>query len=872
MVIAAVVLILVLTATVGWLAFRLRRISRSFRGNRESPMPSRAAEAETGGMRTETAPDCGDRLARLLHRQAAVSDALLDFLHKKDAEEAMRIVLDEILHQLDAVRSYIFEFDADYTFGNCIYEATADGIAPAHENVADIFAGGQDGWVRELLKGTPVVIPDVSQIPADREQVREKLEHSGIGSMIVLPLISAEGVWGCVGVEFTDPRNVRDRDDSLWLASVAGIINICVRLRSVVEESESKRRYVDRLLSVIPAGIELYDAKGKLVEVNDKDVEIFGVQSKEDLLGINIFEHPLATPEMLEKLRCGETINLAFEYSFDKMDNYYKTPQKGTKALITKIIALHDEQGKIVNYLILVVDNTENRNALSRVVEFEEFFSLAGDYAKVGYARYNLLTGEGYAGESWYRNMGLPSDKPLKEVFIGENIHPEDAPARRRFLESVLKGSEKTFRDNLRIGRDDGSYSWTCDQMLVRDYRPEEGIIEIICINYDITEMKRMEAELIEAKEQAETLERLKSVFLANMSHEIRTPLNAIVGFADLLTTTDDPEEKTEYNQIISTNSELLLRLINDILNLSKIEAGFMDRKIEKFDFASYFNDLCASARQRMTRPEVELVCENPYQHCLVQLDKNRLGQVILNYATNAIKYTPEGFIKMGYEFVDGGLRFYVADSGIGISEEKQQRVYQRFEKLDEFAQGTGLGLSICKAITEAAGGKVGFETKEGEGSTFWSWIPCEAELSEKPDGATEAEQDAECVPAVQQRAGDERKRILVAEDIESNFKLISAIIGHQYDLVWATNGEQAVEAARTDHVDLILMDVKMPLMDGLQAAEAIRQFDSSIAIVALTAFAFDSDKEAALEAGCNDYLVKPVNKKMLFETLGKWL
>lgn len=617
----------------------------------------------------------------------------------------------------------------------------------------------------------------------------------------------------------------------------------------------------------------MYDAGGSLIEVNDKDVEIFGVKSKDDLLGINIFEHPLATPEMLEMIRRGETINLAFDYSFDKMDDYYKTPQKGTKALITNITALRDEQGKIINYLILVVDNTENRNALSRVVEFEEFFSLAGDYAKVGYARYNLLTGEGYAGESWYRNMGEHSGKPLKELFESPlHIHPEDVQTRSRFLEAAGTGRERTFRENLRIARDDGFYSWTCDQMLVRDYRPEEGIIEIICINYDITEMKQMEAELVEAKEQAETLERLKSAFLANMSHEIRTPLNAIVGFADLLTTTDDSEEKTEYNQIISTNSELLLRLINDILNLSKIEAGFIERKIEKFDFASYFNDLCASARQRMIRPEVELVCENPYQHCLVELDKNRLGQVILNYATNAIKYTPEGFIKMGYEFVDGGLRFYVTDSGIGISEKKQQRVYRRFEKLDEFAQGTGLGLSICKAITEAAGGKVGFETKEGEGSTFWSWIPCEAELSEKPDGATEAEQDAECVPAVQQRAGDERKRILVAEDIESNFKLISAIIGHQYDLVWATNGEQAVEAARTAHFDLILMDVKMPLMDGLQAAEAIRKFDSDIAIVALTAFAFDSDKEAALEAGCNDYLVKPINKKLLFETLSKWL
>lgn len=655
----------------------------------------------------------------------------------------------------------------------------------------------------------------------------------------------------------------------VFLILIAAVAVLALRLRTVAGESERKQRHLVRILSAIPAGIEFYDADGNLVEVNDKDAEIFGVKSKKDLLGINLFKHPLATPEMLEMLRCGKPINLAFDYSFDKMDDYYKTSQKGTKALITNIVVIRNEKGEISNYLILVVDNTENRNAMSRVVEFEEFFSLAGEYAKVGYARLNILNGEGYASESWYHNMGESTSRPIKELFrAGENIHPEDAARRNRFLEAVRAGREKTFRENLRIGRGDGSYSWTCDQMLVRDYRPEEGVIEIIGINYDITGMKQLEAELIKAKEQAEALEQLKSSFLANMSHEIRTPLNAIVGFADLLTVTDDPGEKAEYNQIISTNSELLLRLINDILNLSKIEAGFIDRKVEAFDFVPYFNDLCASARQRMTRPEVELICENPYSRCVVRLDKNRVGQVVLNYATNAIKYTPKGFIRMGYEYVAGGLRFYVSDSGIGISKEKQQRVYQRFEKLDEFAQGTGLGLSICKAITEAAGGKVGFETEEGKGSTFWSWIPCEVDFSDIPDVVA----DGESAPAVQNTPDDGCKTILVAEDIESNYRLVSAILGQKYELVWVKNGEQAVEKARNARFDLILMDVQMPLMDGLQATEAIRKFGSDTPIVALTAFAFDSDKVAALEAGCNDFLIKPINKKRLFETLDRWI
>lgn len=494
----------------------------------------------------------------------------------------------------------------------------------------------------------------------------------------------------------------------------------------LLTKAPGEKQYgLSRLVSAIPAGIELYDSQGIMIDVNQKDLEIFGVARREDLLGINLLEHPLATNEIKEKLINGETVNLVFDYSFNKMDNYYKTQAKGTRHIITRITPLLDEQGKILNYLILVVDNTENRNAESRTIEFEEFFSMAGDYAKVGYARYNLLDGKGYASESWYRNMGASPDAPLKEAFENNaKIYSEDKMAREQFLTEAKEGKLKTFRENLRVVRDEEWQTWTCDQMLVRDYRPQEGIVEIIGLNYDITEQKELEAKLTEAKNQAEALERLKSTFLANMSHEIRTPLNAIVGFSDLLMTTDDPEEKTEYNSIIATNNELLLRLINDILNLSKIEAGFMDRKPEEFDLPVYFNELYASVKQRMVRPEVELICENPYEHGTVLMDKNRLGQVILNYATNAIKYTPKGFIKMGYKCQDDGILFYVSDSGIGISEEKKQRVYQRFEKLDEFAQGTGLGLSICKAISETSGGKVGFETEEGKGSTFWSWLP----------------------------------------------------------------------------------------------------------------------------------------------------
>ena len=216
---------------------------------------------------------------------------------------------------------------------------------------------------------------------------------------------------------------------------------------------------------------------------------------------------------------------------------------------------------------------------------------------------------------------------------------------------------------------------------------PFEGN-RVLALIHDIGDRIQRSQELIEAKRRAEDADKMKSVFLANMSHEIRTPLNAIVGFSDLLMVTEDQEEKEEFIQIINANNELLLKLINDILDLSKIEAGSVELKYEDFDLAVYFNELAASMHRRVVNPQVRLVPVNPYETCTVRLDKNRLAQILTNFVTNAIKYTSKGTIEMGYEKIDENIRLYVRDTGIGIPEDKKDKVFHRFEKLDEFAQG----------------------------------------------------------------------------------------------------------------------------------------------------------------------------------------
>lgn len=260
--------------------------------------------------------------------------------------------------------------------------------------------------------------------------------------------------------------------------------------------------------------------------------------------------------------------------------------------------------------------------------------------------------------------------------------------------------------------------------------KTSDGRQLMVGISLDITNKILAYQELQEAKEKAEQSNRLKSAFLANMSHEIRTPLNAIVGFSELMIETTDANEKEEYSHIINTNNELLLRLISDILDLSKIEAGMLELKPTQFDVAILYNDLSKMFEKRINNKEIQFVCENPYKSCLVEFDRNRLIQVITNFVTNAIKFTSRGQIKMGYEYVDGGLKVFVSDSGIGIPKDKIEKVFERFEKLDNFAQGTGLGMAICKAIIEAHNGKIGVDSEEGKGSTFWAWAPAEAVIT----------------------------------------------------------------------------------------------------------------------------------------------
>lgn len=493
---------------------------------------------------------------------------------------------------------------------------------------------------------------------------------------------------------------------------------------------QRSERLLHNIYKNLPVGIELYNKEGVLVDLNDKELDLFHVDSKEELLGINIFENPVFPEEMKERLRNNEDADFTFRYDFSKLGEYYSNNKaEGTIDLVTKVTTLYDENHNPVNYLLINADKTETTVAYNKIQEFEEFFELIGDYAKVGYAHFNILSKQGHAQKSWYKNIGEESGTPLSEI-IGtyKSFHPDDRDLILQFFEEVQKGNADKLSHKIRVFRENGECTWTHVNLFVRKYAPQDKVIELISINYDITDLKQIEEMLVNERDRSEASDRLKSAFLANMSHEIRTPLNAIVGFSSLLASAENVVEKELYNSLISHNNELLLNLINDIIDLSKIEAGYLELHQNWFNLTELLDE-CVAEYARLLPSGVELLTSYPEHDALVELDKLRIKQILNNFLSNALKNTIRGYVEVFYEIDKHCVRIGVKDTGRGIPQNMLEKIFERFEKVDSFAQGVGLGLSICKSIVDKMNGRIQVYSQLGLGTTFIAELPCHSIL-----------------------------------------------------------------------------------------------------------------------------------------------
>ena len=671
----------------------------------------------------------------LLYQQTNISYSLLAFLQCDDVTQVVNKTLGDLLHQFLGDRIYIFEINRKEQRQDCTYEVTAEGISKEQEFLSNIPWDPSTWWNHQIAERRAIILNTLDDMPEEAAEYRQTLEMQDIKSLMVVPLISKEEVWGYMGIDMVRTQRSWSNVDYQCFSSLANIISICIELRKSELQVKEDRLALDNSEKILrniyknlPAGVELYDKDGYLVDINDKELEIFGLSDKHEALGVNLFDNPNIPLEVKERLRAKEDVNFSINYDFSKINQYVDSRRNGIINLTTKVTALYDSQNRFINYLFINIDTTETTNAYTKIQEFENLFLLIGDYAKVGFAHFNVLTRDGYAQDTWYRNLGEKEGIPMPQV-IGVYAHvvPEDQAVLKNFVGEVKTGKATSLRKEVRVCRENGKYTWTSINVMVRDYRPQDGIIEMLCINYDITPLKETEQKLIIARDKAEELDRLKSAFLANMSHEIRTPLNAIVGFSSLLAETDSRNERQEYIKIVQENNELLLQLISDILDLSKIEAGTFNFVYTNVDV----NETCAEIIKSMSMKVskgVELIFEEPFPECYIYTDKNRFTQVISNFINNALKFTQQGSITLGYEQVSHQkIKFYVRDTGMGIPEEKQKSVFERFVKLNTFVQGTGLGLSICKSIVSQMGGEIGVDSTEGIGSCFWFTHPYHA-------------------------------------------------------------------------------------------------------------------------------------------------
>ena len=615
----------------------------------------------------------------------------------------------------------------------------------------------------------------------------------------------------------------------------------------------------EQLFDVWPVSIVMIDLEDRIWRMNkqmsdelQQDADIIGKPVVDMLEVVQDRENVL--PRYLQDLHEGRQSIIHLSSNCFMLE-----PKRHISFLIQgALMGIYEENRlvRIVLYYRNVLEESTRKHLLNIALSRTQIFQWSYDMER------NLMI----IDPRYFEYLGIPTrDYTLTPEEFAYLMHPDDRQSVFDALTLQLDGSLYEAPVEYRLRRDDGSWEWFEAQSTYVG-QLKETPFRVVGICMSTQKYKDTEERLNEALRKARRSDELKSIFLANMSHEIRTPLNAIVGFSELMVYSEDPAEKEEYMSIIQSNNELLLRLINDILDLSKIESGILDRKRETFNLAKVCNELYTMIQPKITNPDVEFQMDNSSPDCWIFLDRSRLKQVWMNYLTNAVKCTKSGYIKMGYSIEREGIRIYVEDSGVGIPEELQERVFGRFQKLNEFAQGTGLGLAISRAIIEGAGGEVGFTSTPGIGSTFWAWIPCEISTQKEHNPTIS-------LPLQHQLSLNEidkkELKILIAEDNESNYSLVQHIL-KSYHLTHVQNGAEAVNKVREEEFDLVLMDMKMPVMGGLEATRKIREFNNRIPIIALTANAFDADRISALDAGCNEFLAKPLKKSQLLELFSK--
>ena len=603
------------------------------------------------------------------------------------------------------------------------------------------------------------------------------------------------------------------------------------------------KQYADKILEITADTMFFVYKDGTCLDFKANTTDFF--IKEQDIIGRNIFSYfPVETAREMyaefTKVRAGDKLS-ARNYKLILEDDvkYYKC-----------IISKYDEE----HFLFQYRDITGRSVVRLKLEKKQKDLCEIEKAARIGLWAYDSSTR--FFTYSGYTRI-FCNDEEQKQISIDEYMnymHLDDKDRFSQWLEENLKEKDASNTVNYRLLIDGKTVN-----MRIKTYHKEVYMQRTVLEGYI-----QNTSEIVW---KAERSNQLKSAFLANMSHEIRTPLNAILGFSRIIAETENAEERLQYYDIVEKNNMRLQELINEILDLSKIESGMME-----FNYAPVsLYILCEDVKNTYSfrcQPGVELVFEESDPSLVISTDRNRLFQVFSNLIGNATKFTAKGSISFGYKLKEKEIVFHVADTGSGISDDKIDKIFDRFIMANNQVQGTGLGLSISKIIVEKLGGKIAVQSKMGTGTTFTFTLPY---ISANGDMKWEEKLTPASIKD-NNRTSHQEMTILVAEDYQSNYDLIEAMLGKMYKLVHAHDGMEAIIFYEQYKPDLILMDIKMPNINGLDATRAIREMSADVPVIAVSAYAYEKDKIAAIESGCNEFLTKPVSADLLKMTINKYL
>lgn len=626
--------------------------------------------------------------------------------------------------------------------------------------------------------------------------------------------------------------------------------------RKLAKENSERKELLFNTLSAMSEGVITFDAQFKIIEINNAAKEMSRYSG--DFIG-HTFDEIFQTSQPESEISVNEALQKAFKDKIrvsiaNETKIYYL--DKESRRIAGTISPVIGSEGNVVQLVFVFYDKTEAFNQ-------KRFLKLALESAKSFTWFFDTFSNKLSLDDNFFKYLGQNCNEESDLSLLASRIHPDDRETLLKIHRKIGKESDKNFfQAEYRLSFDgEKTYEWWESRGITFvDRSGNRDIKYLYGMDINIDEHKKRERELLEAKIKAEESDKLKTAFLSNMSHEIRTPLNGIVGFANLLTEPGySDEEKKGFIEIINESSRRLLTLISDVLDLSKIESNTMTFDIRPFDLSDNINDVVNSYRNHC-KPNVKVITDYPKESAIVKFDQVRNIQILNNLINNALKFTESGEVRVGYRILENHVEVFVSDTGIGIEENKIPLIFDRFFKVNEYVSGTGIGLPLCKAIVTKLGGTIWAESQLGKGTTIKYTINFD-NVGNQPIN-----------PCSKKEAEKEKPLILIAEDMESNYQLLDVILCKQYKLLWAKNGEECLEMFKAHNPPLILMDIKMPVMDGLEATKIIRQYSKDVVIIAQTANAFESDHKIAIDAGCNDVIVKPIRASFLLSTIKKYL